>query len=114
MAAIVNGMSLSKLRPDLIMVQLSGSPDGSNAVDYTVNCAAGFPGVTGSGRDGPVNHVLPAWDLVTGKMAALGLLASGQVDGGSLITHRYPVEDALAAFDQAGSGQALKVALCND
>lgn len=45
---------------------------------------------------------------------ALGLLASGQVDGGSLITHRYPVEDALAAFDQAGSGSALKVALCND
>jgi 2-methylfumaryl-CoA isomerase len=68
--------ALSKLRPDLIMVQLSGSPDGSSAVDYTVNCAAGFPGITGSGRDGPVNHVLPAWDVIAGQMLALAVLAA--------------------------------------
>jgi 2-methylfumaryl-CoA isomerase len=68
--------ALSKLRPELIMVQLSGSPDGSSAVDYTVNCAAGFPGITGSGRDGPVNHVLPAWDLLAGQMLALAVLAA--------------------------------------
>ena len=66
---------LSKLRPDLIMVQLSGSPDGSNAVDYTVNCAAGFPGITGEGH-GPVNHVLPAWDITAGQMLALAVLAA--------------------------------------
>jgi 2-methylfumaryl-CoA isomerase len=68
--------ALSALRPDLIMVQLSGSPDGSSAVDYTVNCAAGFPGITGSGRDGPVNHVLPAWDVAAGQMLALAVLAA--------------------------------------
>ena len=68
--------SLSQIRPDLIMVQLSGSPDGSAAVDYTVNCAAGFPGITGSGRDGPVNHVLPAWDVTAGQMLALAVLAA--------------------------------------
>ena len=68
--------ALSKLRPDLIMVQLTGSPDGSSAVDYTVNCAAGFPGITGSGRDGPVNHVLPAWDVTAGQMLALAVLAA--------------------------------------
>jgi 2-methylfumaryl-CoA isomerase len=68
--------ALSALRPELIMVQLSGSPDGSNAVDYTVNCAAGFPGITGSGRDGPVNHVLPAWDITAGQMLALAVLAA--------------------------------------
>lgn len=67
---------LSKLRPDLIMVQLVGSSDGANAVDYTVNCAAGFPGITGSGRDGPVNHVLPAWDLIAGQMLALAVLSA--------------------------------------
>jgi 2-methylfumaryl-CoA isomerase len=67
---------LSKIRPDLIMVQLSGSPDGSSAVDYTVNCAAGFPGITGSGHDGPVNHVLPAWDVTAGQMLALAVLAA--------------------------------------
>ncbi len=32
-------------------------------------------GLTGP-ADAPVNHVLPAWDLVTGQMAALGLLAA--------------------------------------
>ncbi len=68
--------ALSKLRPDLIMVQLSGSPDGSAAVDYTVNCAAGFPGITGSGRDGPVNHVLPAWDLLAGATLVQAVLVA--------------------------------------
>ena len=45
--------ALSRLRPDLIMVQLTGSPDGANAVDYTVNCAVGFPLVTGEGHGRP-------------------------------------------------------------
>lgn len=72
----VSYAALSKLRPDLIMVQFSGSPDGGSAVDYTVNCAAGFPGITGSGRDGPVNHVLPAWDVTAGQMLALAVLAA--------------------------------------
>jgi 2-methylfumaryl-CoA isomerase len=68
--------ALSKIRPDLIMVQLSGSPDGSAAVDYTVNCAAGFPGITGNGHDGPVNHVLPAWDLLAGATLVQAVLVA--------------------------------------
>ncbi len=36
-----------KHREDLIMVNLLGNSDGTSAVDYTVNCAAGFPFVTG-------------------------------------------------------------------
>lgn len=67
--------ALSALRPELIMVQLSGSPDGGNALDYTVNCAAGFPLVTGDGH-APVNHVLPAWDVTAGKLLALAVLAA--------------------------------------
>lgn len=67
--------SLSELRPDLISVLLTGSPDGTNAVDYTVNCAAGFPSVTGPG-DQPVNHVLPAWDLLAGMTLATAILAA--------------------------------------
>jgi 2-methylfumaryl-CoA isomerase len=85
--------ALSALRPDLIMVQLSGSPDGSAAVDYTVNCAAGFPGITGSGRDGPVNHVLPAWDITAGQMLALAVLA------------------AERHWQRSGQGQHVKLAL---
>lgn len=67
--------ALSALRPDLIMVRLSGSPDGRNALDYTVNCAAGYPLVTGDGR-APVNHVLPAWDLIAGMTIATAVLAA--------------------------------------
>lgn len=68
---------LSEGRPDLIMVAISGNPDGSTAVDYTVNAAVGYPSATGpAASNEPVNHVLPAWDVICGQQAALGLLAA--------------------------------------
>jgi 2-methylfumaryl-CoA isomerase len=68
---------LSKLRRDLIMVVITGDRDGGTAVDYTVNAALGFPWLTGpQDHDGPVNHVLPAWDAMTGFLAALAILAA--------------------------------------
>lgn len=68
---------LSKVRPDLIMVLITGSRDGGTAVDYTVNAALGFPFITGpEGHQGPVNHVLPAWDCMTGFLAATAILAA--------------------------------------
>ena len=70
--------SLSARRPDLLMMRLIGNPDGSGAVDYTVNCASGFPIATGATTD-PVNHVLPAWDIAAGLYLALGLLAAERV-----------------------------------
>lgn len=69
--------SLKARRPDLVMVALSGNRDGSSAIDYTVNPATGFPAVTGPrGTAGPVNSVLPAWDIAAGLHAAIGLLAA--------------------------------------
>jgi 2-methylfumaryl-CoA isomerase len=68
---------LSKLRRDLIMVVITGDRDGGTAVDYTVNAALGFPWLTGpEDHDGPVNHVLPAWDGMAGFLAALAILAA--------------------------------------
>jgi 2-methylfumaryl-CoA isomerase len=68
---------LSKLRRDLIMVVITGDRDGGTAVDYTVNAAIGFPWLTGpQGHEGPINHVLPAWDGMTGFLAALAILAA--------------------------------------
>ncbi|CAO3360591.1 CoA transferase [Azospirillum melinis] len=67
--------ALSARRDDLIMLRLTGNPDGSAAVDYTVNCAGGFPMATGRGGE-PVNHVLPAWDVAAGLYLATGLLAA--------------------------------------
>lgn len=64
-------------RADLIQLTLMGDRHGGSAVDYTVNARMGVPMFTGEpGTDGPVNHVLPAWDLVTGQMVAVGLLAA--------------------------------------
>ena len=64
-------------RPDLIQLTLMGDRHGGSAVDYTVNARVGVPLFTGeTGSEGPVNHVLPAWDLVTGQMVAVGLLAA--------------------------------------
>jgi 2-methylfumaryl-CoA isomerase len=68
---------LAARRPDLIMVVIAGTPDGRTAVDYTVNAGLGFPWITGpEGSPGPVNHVLPAWDVATGLLAATGILAA--------------------------------------
>jgi 2-methylfumaryl-CoA isomerase len=86
--------TLSARRPDLIQLTLMGDRQGGSAVDYTVNTRVGFPLLTGpEDSDEVVNHVLPAWDLVTGKMAALGLLAAER--------HRL----------RTGAGQHVKLAL---
>lgn len=70
--------ALTQLRADLITVRVLGWRDGGPAVDYTVNAALGVPYMTGSAENGPapVNHVLPAWDLMTGAYAAMSLLAA--------------------------------------
>jgi len=69
--------ALAARRPDLISLRVMGWPDGRPAVDYTINAATGYPMMTGpEGFTGPVNHVLPAWDLVTGALVAANLLAA--------------------------------------
>jgi 2-methylfumaryl-CoA isomerase len=67
--------TLAEGRPDLITVRVMGWADGSPALDYTVNNAVGYPMLTGAGPE-PVNHVLPAWDLLTGAYAAFALMAA--------------------------------------
>lgn len=85
-----------------------------------VNLFAGFSAGDTSTID--VNLIHYGEIVVTGASAlarrdyelALNMLASGQIDAGSLITHRYAVAESLQAFDEAGSGRALKVAIRND
>jgi 2-methylfumaryl-CoA isomerase len=86
--------ALAKVRPDLIHLRIAGLHDGSPAVDYTVNASTGFPLVTGPEElAGPVNHVLPAWDVACGLYAAIGILGAER--------HRR----------LTGEGQQLSVAL---
>lgn len=86
--------TLAAGRADLITVRVMGWADGSPALDYTVNNAVGYPMLTGAGPE-PVNHVLPAWDLLTGAYAAFALLAAIRRreqtgDGGEV---RIPLSD---------------------
>ena len=99
-------------RADLIQMTVQGDRHGGSAVDYTLNPRIGLPYLTGpADYKGVVNHVLPAWDLVTGQMAALGLLAaerhrskSRQANGVGEGQHiKLPLEDvALAIMSNLG------------
>src|SRR3546814_14857919 len=74
---------LKARRPDLIMANITGNRDGSVALDYTVNAAAGFPLVTGpQSPAGPVNHVLPVWAVLADRKGA-GWGKGVSVPGGS-------------------------------
>ncbi len=86
--------ALARARPDLISCKIEGNSDGSTAVDYTVNCATGFPSMTGGGSvSKPVNHVLPAWDVACAYQAAFAIAA------------------ALAQRRSTGQGAELRIAL---
>jgi 2-methylfumaryl-CoA isomerase len=86
--------ALREGREDLIMVSINGNYDGTSAVDYTVNPATGFPWATGPRHlSVPFNHLLPAWDAITGTLAAGGMLAAER--------HRT----------RTGEGQLVRVAL---
>ena len=95
--------SLRQHRDDLIMVAITGNHDGSTAVDYTVNCAMGYPWLTGT--DGTINHVLPAWDIICGQTAAVGVLAAerqrSRTGQGSLVNLALS-DVALAAVSMLG------------
>ena len=86
--------ALAARRADMITCTIQGNGDGSTAVDYTVNCATGYPFVTGGGSpQQPVNHVLPAWDIACAYQAAFAVVAA--------VDHRR----------RTGAGTALKLAL---
>jgi 2-methylfumaryl-CoA isomerase len=88
--------ALRDARPDLIHLHITGRHDGSPAVDYTVNAGVGFPLATGDeATAGPVNHVLPAWDVACGLYAAIGILAAER--------HRR----------RTGTGRAITLALAD-
>ncbi|MBF0240600.1 MAG: CoA transferase [SAR324 cluster bacterium] len=98
--------SLKQHREDLIMVNIMGDRHGGSAVDYTVNPTVGFPLATGPDTSqGPINHLLPAWDKITGQMALVGLLSAeryrSRTGKGQLV--KLPLADvALATIGNLG------------
>lgn len=91
---------LRALRDDLICVRVMGWADGSQGMDYTINSALGLPLMTGPvGDERPVNHVLAAWDLLTGAYCAFGLVAAllARMKGQGGREIRAPLSDIGAA-----------------
>ena len=86
---------LQAMRADLICLRLMGWGDGRPAMDYTVNSAIGIPSMTGPIDSGPVNHVLPAWDLVAGAYGAFALVSAAMKrrDTGEGCEIRLPLSD---------------------
>ena len=98
---------LRERRADLITVRIAGWGDGESALDYTVNAALGIPYMTGAAENEgkPVNHVLPAWDLLTGAYAAFSALAAERYrrDTGLGQEVTVPLSDmALASLGHMG------------
>ena len=92
--------TLRDMRPDVIQLEVVGRGDGATGVDYTVNAATGFPLVTGpADHVGPVNHVMPAWDVSCGLYAVVSVLAAlrqrDATGAGSEI--RLPLDDVALA-----------------
>jgi len=103
---------LAALRPDLITARIMGHADGRQAVDYTVNNAVGLPHMTGPEGGEPVNHVLPAWDLLAGAHATFSLLAAERMrrDTGLGQEIRLPLSD-LAMTTLGALGQIAEVSI---
>ncbi len=92
--------TLKKRRDDLVCVRVMGWADGAQGMDYTINAALGLPLMTGPADDGrPVNHVLAAWDLLTGAYCAFGVVSAllARVRTGQGREVRVPLSDVGAA-----------------
>jgi 2-methylfumaryl-CoA isomerase len=92
--------ALKALREDLVCVRVMGWADGSQGMDYTINAALGVPQMTGPTDDArPVNHVLAAWDLLTGAYCAFTLVSAllARMRTGQGREIRAPLSDIGAA-----------------
>ncbi|KPQ21428.1 MAG: putative acyl-CoA transferases/carnitine dehydratase [Porphyrobacter sp. HL-46] len=97
-------------RADMVSLRIMGWHDGRQAMDFTVNAAAGYPLMCGPedwdpATAPPVNQVLPAWDFITGAYSAFAMLAAlhhrGRTGEGSEV--RVPLGD-VAIGTLANSG----------
>ncbi|MBH1991337.1 MAG: CoA transferase [Sphingomonadaceae bacterium] len=103
--------ALAAKRADIITARIMGWADGSPAVDYTINAAVGVPQMTGPADDDrPVNHVLPAWDLLGGAYAAFAMTSAllRRKLSGEGAEIRVPLSD-LAASSLSHLGSVAEV-----
>lgn len=109
--------NMKALREDIIVARVMGQANGGPAVDYTVNCALGVPNMTGPASlgDEPVNHVLPAWDLLAGAYTSFAILAAERRrrETGEGADVRIPLSD-IGVTSLANLGQIAEVLYTNE
>ncbi|MEZ5660124.1 MAG: CoA transferase [Burkholderiaceae bacterium] len=107
---------LAQHRADLITVRVQGWADGRSGLDYTINALTGYPLNTGpEGTDGPVNHVMPGWDLLTGALGAMHLLAAERHRRATGLGQEVALPLSSVAFMALGAlGQIAEVETLNE
>jgi len=128
--------AMAEGRDDMISLRIMGWHDGRQAMDFTVNAAAGYPMMTGPAEwdpatAPPVNQIMPAWDFLTGAYCAFTLLAAlrhreatgegaeirvplGDVALGTLANSGTMAEMLLRGGDRERLGNAIWGALGRD
>ena len=102
--------AMAEKREDMISVRIMGWHDGRQAMDFTVNAAAGYPLMTGpeewdAETAPPVSQPLPAWDFITGAYSAFALMTAlhNRAATGQGAELRIPLGD-VAIGTMANSG----------
>ena len=82
-------------------------------LSFQVSCSYGpgryDPSYEDRGLDYPFGLV--RWTEQRNIEAVLGLLAAGRIDVSRLVTHRFPLSEALRAYDTVSAGAALGIVL---
>jgi len=97
----------------VVGLQLSRADFYEKELSFQVSCSYG-PGrydeaYEVGGQDYPVGFV--RWTEQRNFEAILDMMASGRLDVGPLISHRFRLEEALKAYETVGSGKALGIVL---
>jgi len=95
-------------------LELSRADFYEKELSFQVSCSYGpgryDPAYEAGGQDYPVGYV--RWTAQRNFEAVLALMASGRFDAEALISHRFSVDDAVAAYDLVGgAAEALGVVL---
>ncbi len=85
----------------VINMNIPRSPFFEKELDFTISCSYGpgryDPNYEEGGHDYPIGYV--RWTEQRNIEAILELIADGRLDVKSLISHRFPIQDALKAYD---------------
>lgn len=90
----------------VVGLELDRRPFYFKEAEFVVSCSYGpgryDPSYEEQGHDYPVAHV--RWTEQRNIQSVLDMMATGRLNVGPLISHRFPIEDATTAYDLIRSG----------